>query len=112
LVVSCTSTCGCGAGGEGLVEEQVTVRGFALERDEQVAGADFAGIEGHARNLEQAVGCSAYRLGNLLRCPERAHCPPSLSTERVRGWVSARRRGLALCARTHPSIPSLEREGR
>src|SRR6185437_1308376 len=40
-----------GAGGEGLGDEKVAVGRLALHRDEQVAGADLARIEGDAVRL-------------------------------------------------------------
>jgi hypothetical protein len=54
-----------GAGGEGQVDEPVTVGRLPLHRDEQVARTDLARIEGHAAGREGALDSAAGRGRNL-----------------------------------------------
>ena len=69
------------AGGEGLVDEAMTVGRLALQRDEQVARPDLARIEGDARRLEIAMRrVPPVASAISARGPQRAHAAHSRAT--------------------------------
>src|SRR5689334_11054447 len=65
---------------EGLVDKLVSVIDGAWHRDEQVAGADLAAVEGDARNFERRACLSARRGVDLFAGPERAQAAHSRAT--------------------------------
>ena len=64
-----------GAGGERLGDELVAVGDAARHRDEQVASADFAAVEGHAGDVEGALARRRrWRLRSRPRSTGRGSC--------------------------------------